>query len=108
MADAIALARFYLGEAARLADAATVSTEIDRAEKLRRWLLESWPHPEVVPSDVLQRAPIRALRESPAARAAIGLLVKHGWLVPLPEGTKVPGKPRKEAYRIVKVAFDTR
>ena len=35
MADAVTLARFYLGEAARLADAATVSPEIDRAEKLQ-------------------------------------------------------------------------
>lgn len=104
MADAIALAGFYLGEAARLADAATVSAEIDRAENLRQWLLESWRDAEVLPSDVLQRAPVRALRESPAARAAIATLERHGWLVRLPEGTKVRGVARKEAYRIVRAA----
>jgi hypothetical protein len=104
MADAIALAGFYLGEAARLADAATVSAEIDHAEKLRRWLLESWPHPEVLPSDVLQRAPVRALRESPAARGAIATLERHGWLVRLPQGTKVRSATRKEAYCIVRAA----
>jgi hypothetical protein len=38
MADAIDLAQHYLREAARLADAATVSAETDKAEKLRRWL----------------------------------------------------------------------
>lgn len=106
MAKAISLAGFYLGEAARLADAATVSAEIDRAERLRRWLLESWPNSEVLPSEVLQRAPIRALREAPAARAATALLEKHGWLVRLPEGTVVRGKARKEAYRIVRTAND--
>lgn len=102
MVDAITLARFYLGEATRLADAATVSLDIDRAEKLRRWLLESWPHDEVMPSEVLQRAPIRALRESPAARVSLSMLVKHGWLVELPEGAVVRGKARKVAYRIVR------
>lgn len=41
MADAITLAQFYLTEALRLSDAATVSAEIERAEALRVWLLES-------------------------------------------------------------------
>ena len=35
MADAVTLAGFYLGEAARLSDAATVSAEVERAEALR-------------------------------------------------------------------------
>ena len=35
----VALAKFYLSEASRLASAAIVSNEIDNAEKLRRWLL---------------------------------------------------------------------
>ena len=85
MADAITLAQFYLGDALRLADAATVSVEIERAERLRRWILESWPHPEILPRDVLRLAPIRALRESPAAKKA---LAAHGWLEALPEGTE--------------------
>ncbi len=41
--NGITLARFYLGEAVRLSDAATVSTDTARAEALRRWLLECWP-----------------------------------------------------------------
>lgn len=106
MADAIALAQFYLAEASRLANAATVSVEIDRAEALRKWLLESWPHPEILTSDVLQRAPIRNLRESPKAQAALAILEKHGWLVPLEPGTAVRGKARKAAWRIVKGAGD--
>ena len=40
MADAIALAQFYLAEAARLSDGAKVSAEIERAEALRKWLVE--------------------------------------------------------------------
>lgn len=102
MAHAITLAQFYLGEAVRLSDAATVSAEVERAEALRQWLLTRWQHTEILPGDVVQRAPIRALRESPAAKAAIAMLVKHGWLVALPEGAEVRGKVRKEAYRIAR------
>lgn len=102
MADAITLAQFYLSEAKRLSDAANVSEKVGVAETLRKWLLEAWPHPEVLPSEVVQRAPIRALRESPAARAAIAVLEDHGWLVSLPKGSVVRGVGRKEAYRIVR------
>jgi len=106
MGDGCAVAQFYLSEAKRLADAATVSREIDRAEALRRWLLESWPEPEILTSDVLQRAPVRELRESPKAAAALAILERHGWLHPLDPGTVVRGKARKTAWRIVKGAGD--
>ena len=101
MADAIDLAQFYLSEASRLASAALVSAEIDNAEKLRRWLLESWPEPDVMVRDVVRLGP-NALRESPKARAALGILEKHGWLAPLGPGTVVRGAARAEAWRIMK------
>jgi hypothetical protein len=103
MADGIALGQYYLGEAARLADAATVSAETAKAEKLRRWLLESWPHPEITSAEVVNKGP-NALRESPKAHAALRLLEAHGWLVPLEPGTVVRGKARKAAWRIVRGA----
>ena len=101
MADAIDLAQFYLSEASRLASAALVSTEIDRAEVLRKWLLEKWPHDEIMGRDVTTRGP-NALRESPKALAALGVLEGHGWLVPLQAGTVVRGAARKKAWAIVK------
>lgn len=101
MIHGIALARFYLSEALRLSDAATVSQEIDRAEALRRWLRESWPHPDVMVRDVVRLGP-NALRESPRARAALTLLDRHGWLTPLDPGTVLRGAPRAEAWRIWK------
>ena len=105
MGGAIELAQFYLTEASRLASAATVSAEIDRAEALRRWLLESWPEPDVLVRDVVRRGP-NPLRESPKARAALGILEKHGWLAPLDPGAVVRGATRKEAWAIVKGAGD--
>nr|WP_255697133.1 YfjI family protein [Sinirhodobacter sp. WL0062] len=103
MADAIRIAQFYLDEGRRLSEAAIASAEIERAEALRKWLVTNWPHPEITPSEVVQRAPISSLRTSPAARSAIAILVNHGWLVALPEGTVVREQSRKEAYQICRV-----
>ncbi len=101
MADGIALAQFYLSEARRLSEAASLSPEIERAEALRRWLLGNWPHPEVMVRDVVQFGP-SALRESPKARRALEMLERHGWLSRLPKGEKVRGAARREAWRIVR------
>ena len=101
MESGVALAKFYLSEASRLASAAVVSFEIDNAEKLRRWLLERWAETEVLVRDVVQLGP-NDLRETPKARAALGILEKHGWLVALEAGTVVRGAARKEASRVVR------
>jgi hypothetical protein len=105
MADGIALAQFYLSEAARLSDAATVSQEIDRAEALRRWLLDSWRDDAIMVRDVVRLGP-NVLRESPKARGALGILEGHGWLLKLEAGTRVRGAGRSEAWRIVRDCGD--
>ncbi|WCQ98935.1 YfjI family protein [Paracoccus aestuarii] len=102
MVSGIELAGFYLSEAQRLADAAKVSEETDRAERLRRWLIEEWPDPEMLTGDVVQKAPIRALRETKTATAALEMLERHGWVIALPTGTVVRGRARSTAWRIVK------
>lgn len=97
----VALAQFYLGEARRLAEAGAISAETERAEALRKWLLDTWPQSEVLPSDILKHGP-NAMRERAKLTAPLGMLVKSGWLVALPEGAEVRGVSRKEAYRIVR------
>ena len=99
MAEGIELAGYYLSEASRLANAATVSVEVDRAEKLRKWLLEKWPEAEVTTRDVVNAGP-NELRETPKARACLALLEKLKWLAPLTPGTVVRGSRRAEAWRI--------
>lgn len=102
MAGAVDIADWHLSEALRLSDAATVSAEIDRAERLRKWLVGEWPHHEITPREVVQSAPIRALRESPAARSALAILERHGWIIRLPAQAVVRGAARKEAFQIVR------
>lgn len=97
----VTLAQFYLSEARRLAEAGAVSAETEKAEALRKWLIESWQHPEITVRDVVRMGPNR-LRESKAARATITTLEKHGWLIRLPEGVEVRGMARKEAFQIVR------
>jgi hypothetical protein len=104
MADAITLAQHYLAEAARLADAAAVSTETARAETLRTWLAD-WPHDAITVRDVVQHGP-GALRETKVARPVCQTLAAAGWLVELPPNTVIRGAARREAWRIVRGADD--
>lgn len=103
MANAITLAQFYLSEAARLAEAATVSAEIERAEKLRKWLLEAWGEAEIAQAEVVQSGPY-ALRNVKTARPALALLEQYGWIVRLNKGAVVRGASRKDAWHIVRGA----
>lgn len=99
----ISLAQFYLGEARRLAEAGLVSEETGKAERLRQWLVESWPHDDVLPSEIMRHGP-NALRERKALIAPLSMLAKAGHLLPLEPGTVIRGGARKEAYRIVRCA----
>lgn len=101
MANAIALARYYLDEAARLAEAAIIPPEIQRAETLRIWLLERWAHPEVTKRDMMRQGP-NALRDAKTLGSAVNTLQQYGWLKPLEPGTVVRGSKRQEAWRIVR------
>ena len=102
MACAIELAQFYLSEASRLASAAITSEKVENAEKLRKWLLESWPHDDVTLREVVQYGP-NVLRESPKAKAALGMLTEHDWLI-AQEAKLIRGATRKESWRIVQGA----
>jgi len=101
MANAIELARYYLGEASRLASVAQISSEVAQAEKLRDWLLKGFDEDVVLVRDILRIGPY-SLRESLKARAAIEMLEAHGWLNKLEKHAEVRGSRRKEAWRIVR------
>lgn len=99
MADATMLATFYVNEAVRLTDAATISAETAEAEKLRRWLLESWGEPFISVRAVVRRGP-NSLREAKKARAALATLEGVGALARLEEAAEVEGVTAREAWRV--------
>jgi hypothetical protein len=57
-----------------------VSAQTVEAERLRRWIVESWGEPFVSVTDTLQMGP-GSLRESGKVRALFGILAAHGWLI---------------------------
>lgn len=101
MGNGIALAEFYLSEAIRLADAAAVSVAIDRAEILRKWLLENWKESEILLPDLMHGGP-NQVSDDLKARASFALLAQNSWIFRLPRGTLVRGSARAESWRILK------
>lgn len=101
MQNGISLSRYYLEEAHRLISGAMVDADIDRAEKLRVWLLETWTEPEILNRDVVQHGP-NAVRDSKAAKKALQMLADHGWLVALPKGTVIRSSARSQAWKVVR------
>jgi Protein of unknown function (DUF3987) len=79
MRAALGLTQFYINEQVRLAGAAAVSLEIGNAVKLQEWLKRTG-HRHVTARTVMQKGPY-AIREAPAAKAALRTLLEHGWLV---------------------------
>ncbi|WP_297781157.1 YfjI family protein [uncultured Roseovarius sp.] len=98
MAGATEIATFYANEAARLADAAIVPPEVADAEKMRKWLLGSWGEPCISAAIAAQLGPFKVTKR---VRKALQLLADYGWLIE-ENGAEVAGKPRKEAWRIVR------
>lgn len=99
MSCGIDLSQYYLDEAKRLMDLAIITAETAGAELLRDWLIHGWKHLHIVPSEIVQSGP-GSLRETAVVKATLKTLEKHGWVVRMPEGSVIRGKPRKEAYRI--------
>jgi hypothetical protein len=79
MRSAVELVQFYLREHVRLAGAAAVSLEIGNAVKLQEWLKRTGRR-DVTARNIMQKGPY-AIREAPAAKAALRTLLEHGWLV---------------------------
>lgn len=98
MAQAVTLADFYLNEAGRLLNAAVIPPHVQDAERMRRWLLGSWGETFISASIAAQRGPFKVTER---CRKALGLLEAHGWLVSTP-GAEVDGKPRREAWKVVR------
>lgn len=99
---AATLARYYAGEALRLFEHSAASIELQRAEKLLKWLHEVWNKPRIGLAHIYQSGP-NSIRTAALARQAIGILEDHRWVVPLADGAKIDGKRHREAWEIAPV-----
>jgi hypothetical protein len=71
------LATWYLGEAARLADAALLDPALKNAQALLEWLRMRGP--QVNLREICHAGP-SPVRKKAAAEKALGILADHGWV----------------------------
>lgn len=100
MTNAITLADWYLGEAVRMRDGATISADVRKAEKLRLWLVERWPEDHISASLIVQ-AGAANIKTAKEAHALIAHVASNGWLIACEGGAMVKDVHRKKAWRIV-------
>lgn len=101
MERGVEIARYYASEALRLFEAGMASPEIQRAEKLLKWLHETWREPTVSLANIYQRGP-NSIRDAARAREAAAILEQHNWLRPVSGGTVIDGKRHKEVWEVIK------
>ena len=103
MQNGIELAKYYLNEAKRLVEVAIVSRDLQAADNLLKWISERHGKNCFVFSDILQNGP-NGIRDSKRLKKMFTILTEHGWLIKMPDGTEVDGKPRNTAYRLAELA----
>lgn len=99
MERAIKISRYYAGEALRLFEQGSFSPELQRAEKLLKWLRENWGRPIVALPHIYQSGP-NSIRDAGRAREAVSILERHHWLRQIPGGATIDGKRYREAWEI--------
>jgi hypothetical protein len=101
MKAGITLAEHYAAEALRIFEASRINDDLRFAQRLLDWIHRHWTEPAISLPDIYQRS-LNAIRDQATARKLVGILVKHGWLLPIPEGATINGRRRREAWSIVK------
>ena len=100
MEAGIALTTHYLNEALRLFSAGAVSPELARAQRLLAWI-QGRQKEDITLVEVYRFGP-NEIRDAKTARATMGILENHGWIIPLEEGVEFEGASRKKAWRVRK------
>jgi hypothetical protein len=101
MTGGISLARYYAGEALRLIENRLTDTNTQLAEAVRVWLIERWGEDFISIPDLQNRGP-RRVRNAEICKKVVALLAQHNWLAPVIGETIIAGKPRKQAWKIVR------
>ena len=82
------IAVYYASEAKRISGAGAASSELlpaqklPPAQKLLDWLQHEWTKDSVSARDIYTFGP-RSIRDRQSATDLAGILVKHGWLIPI-------------------------
>ena len=99
--SAIALMDYYLTEVLRIQAAGIADPDLQMAEKLRVWCRG---RTTIYLREIYQYGPA-GIRDADTVRRMVGILVKHGWLVKLPEWQEIDGIQRREVWRVVEAGL---
>jgi hypothetical protein len=94
------LAEHYAAEALRLFGGSQTDPELALAQRLIKWIYNSWPEPSISLPDIYQRS-LNAIRDKATAARIVAILEDHGWLERMPQGAIVAGHRRRDAWLIV-------
>lgn len=100
LANAIDIAKYYLGEAVRLMASGAIDPELRLAETLLEWL-HAQPGTVIGLRDIYRLGP-NAIRQADKARRVMAVLCEHGWARVMPDGAEIDGQRHKEAWVIVR------
>ena len=100
LAKAVILARYYAGEASRVANSGLISPKLRQAEALRQWL-QGRPDAMVSIRQICQFGP-NALRSADKVRPLMAILADHGWVEPVEGGATIEGRRTKEVWTVVR------
>lgn len=90
---------WHLGEAVRIVGTAAVPSDVRNAEALRDWCHKTGR--KLLHSRAALRLGPNCIRTADTFNAAVAVLVRAGWAVPVEGGAVVDGKQRRRVWRIV-------
>ena len=92
------LTQYYLNEALRLFNSGIADPVLQEASKLLEWLRVKQKTIVTLP-EVYQCGP-NSIRDVKKTRLLMGILIEHGYALPLSGGAEFEGKMRKEAFEV--------
>ena len=92
------LIQYYLNEQLRLFNSGVADPSLQEANKLLEWLRTERKKVVTLP-EIYQYGP-NSIRDSKKARDLMGILVEHGYSLPLIDGAEFEGKMRREGYEV--------
>lgn len=100
--NGIVLMRYYLKEALLITNGFIVPSHLQKAEKLRKWLMEEWKEDFITVRVIMQKGKGNFRNSAEDVRKTILILEQHGWLIKSDPHHIVDGHKSKETWRIVK------
>lgn len=100
--NAIVLMRYYLKEALLIANGFIIPPHLQKAEKLRKWLIQEYAGDFINVRLIMQRANGNFRGSAEEVRKNLYILEEHGWIIKSTGVHIIDGHKSKETWRVFK------